>query len=162
MAGWIKMALGMEVGLGSGHIVLDRDPAPPKKGHSPSQIFGVYLLLDGGPASPSRKGGRDPPFSAHVCCCQTAGWIKMTLGMEVDLSPGHIVLDGDPVSPPQKSWHSPQFSAHFYCGQMARWFKMPLGMHVGLGPDNVVLDGSPAPPHQKGHGPQFLAHVYCG
>ena len=27
--GWIKMAHGMDVGLGSGHIVLDRDPAPP-------------------------------------------------------------------------------------------------------------------------------------
>jgi len=30
-AGWIKTALGTEVGLGPGHIVLDRDPraAPP-------------------------------------------------------------------------------------------------------------------------------------
>ena len=27
--GWIKMKLGMEAGLGSGHIVLDGDPAPP-------------------------------------------------------------------------------------------------------------------------------------
>ena len=31
MAGWIKMALRMEVGLGPGHIVLDGDPAPPPK-----------------------------------------------------------------------------------------------------------------------------------
>jgi len=31
-AGWITMALAMEVGLGPGHIVLDGDPAPlPKK-----------------------------------------------------------------------------------------------------------------------------------
>ena len=29
MAGWIKMPLGTEVGLGPGHIVLDGDPAPP-------------------------------------------------------------------------------------------------------------------------------------
>jgi len=36
------MLLGMEVGLGPGHTVLDRDPAPPK-GHSPP-IFGSYLL----------------------------------------------------------------------------------------------------------------------
>ena len=28
MAGWIKMALGTEVGLGQDDIVLDRDPAP--------------------------------------------------------------------------------------------------------------------------------------
>jgi len=26
--GWIKMKFGMQVGLGPGHIVLDRDPAP--------------------------------------------------------------------------------------------------------------------------------------
>jgi len=57
----IKMALGMEVGLGTGHIVLDGDPAPlPKKGaESPAQ------------------------FSAHFYCGQTAGCIKMPLGMEV-------------------------------------------------------------------------------
>ena len=28
-------------------------------------------------------------------CRQTVGWIKMKLGMEVGLGPGHIVLDGD-------------------------------------------------------------------
>jgi len=32
---------------------------------------------------------------------QTAGWIKMPLGTEVDLGPGHILLDGDP-DPPEK------------------------------------------------------------
>jgi len=30
------MALGMEVGLGPGDIVLDGDPAPPKKGTAPN------------------------------------------------------------------------------------------------------------------------------
>ena len=34
---------------------------------------------------------------AHVYCGQMAGWIKMALGMEIDLSPGHFVLDGDPT-----------------------------------------------------------------
>ena len=29
MAGWIKMLLGMEVGLGPRDIMLDGDPAPP-------------------------------------------------------------------------------------------------------------------------------------
>jgi len=33
-----------------------------------------------------------------VHCGQTAGWIKMKLGMWVGLSPGHIVLDGDPAT----------------------------------------------------------------
>jgi len=35
-------------------------------------------------------------------CGQTVGWIKMTLGMQVGLVPGHIVLDGDPAPLPQK------------------------------------------------------------
>jgi len=32
-----------------------------------------------------------------VYCGQTVGWIKMKLGMEVGLGPGHNVLDGDPA-----------------------------------------------------------------
>jgi len=80
-AGWIKMPLGTEVGLGPGHIILDGDWAPnslPPKGQSPLPIFGQCLLW------------------------QNGGWIKMPLGMEVDISLGHIVLDGDPAPPPQK------------------------------------------------------------
>jgi len=41
----IKMKLGMLVGLGPGHIVLDGNAAPPPpKGHRPHPIFGPYLL----------------------------------------------------------------------------------------------------------------------
>ena len=47
---------------------------------------------------PPPKKGVEPPFLAHVCCGKTAGWIKMALGMEVGLGPGHIVLDGVPIS----------------------------------------------------------------
>jgi len=54
------MKLGTQVGLGHGQIVLDGDPDP-QKGHSPR-------------------------FSAHIRCGQTAGWIKMPLGMEVGLT----------------------------------------------------------------------------
>ena len=53
------MPLGIEVGLGPGDFVLDGDPAPPQ------------------------KKGQSPQFSAHVYCGETAGWIKMPLGMEV-------------------------------------------------------------------------------
>jgi len=37
-----------------------------------------------------------------VYCGPTVGWIKMPLGMEVYLAPGHIVFDGGwgPISPP--------------------------------------------------------------
>jgi len=55
-----------------------------------------------GRSFPSPKGAEPPKFSAHVYCGQTAGWMKVVLGMEVGLSPGDIVLDGDPVPFPQK------------------------------------------------------------
>ena len=80
MVGWIKMPLGMEVGLGPGDFVLDGDPAPlPKNGVEPP-----------------------PQFSAHVYCGQTAGWIKIPLGMEVGFGPGDFVLDGVPALPPRE------------------------------------------------------------
>jgi len=34
-----------------------------------------------------------------VYCGQTVGRIKMKLGTQVGLAPGHIVLDGDPAPP---------------------------------------------------------------
>jgi len=92
------------------------DPAPlPQKGAEPP-IFDPYLLwINGwmdqdntwqrarpqprqdfvrwGPSSSPPKGA-DPQFSAHAYCGQTAVWIKMNLGTEVGLGPGHIVLDG--------------------------------------------------------------------
>jgi len=41
---WLENKLSMEVGLGTGHIVLDGDPAPPhQKGKQPP-IFGPWLL----------------------------------------------------------------------------------------------------------------------
>jgi len=44
---------------------------------------------------PPPQKGANPPILAHVCCGQTAGWIKMRLGTEVGHGPGDIVLDGD-------------------------------------------------------------------
>jgi len=92
----------------------------------------------------------------------TAGWIKMPLGIEVGLSPGHMVLDGDPAAFPQRGT-TPKFSVHICCGQMAGWIKMLLDMEVGLSPSDIVLDRGPAPLPPKGSGAsQFSAHVYCG
>ena len=75
--------------------------------------------------------------------------IKVKLGMEVGLGPGHIVLDVDPAPPLQKR-EKPQSAVHVCCGQMGRWIKMSLGTEVDLGPGDIVLDGNPAPPPQKG------------
>jgi len=42
--GWIKMPLGIKVGLGPCHIVLDQDPAPLSQTGTAPPIFGPYLL----------------------------------------------------------------------------------------------------------------------
>jgi len=125
--GPIKIKLGMQVGLGPGHTVLQGDPAPASpKGHSPP-IFGPYLLRPNGcmdqdvtwyaarprprrlcvrwgPHSLLPKGGGGPPpiFSAHVYCSQTARLMTLVLGMEVGLSPGDFVLDRDLAPLPKR------------------------------------------------------------
>jgi len=106
-AEWIKMPFGMEVGLGpSDIIVLDGDWAPlPKKGCRVWPISIVAKLLDASRCHLVwRTGGRPQPrpHCAHVCCGQTAGWIKMPLGANVCLSPGHFVLHGHPSYPCQR------------------------------------------------------------
>jgi len=70
------MKLGVQVGLGPGHIVLDGYPGPPPpKGHSPQ-------------------------FFAHICYGLMARWINMPLGRKVGLDPSNIVLDEDAPLPP--------------------------------------------------------------
>jgi len=47
-----------------------------------------------GHSNPQKKGHATPTqFLAHVYCGQTAGWIKMLLGTEVNLGPGDLVLE---------------------------------------------------------------------
>jgi len=83
-----------------------------------------------------------------VYCGQTVGWIRMPLGTEVGLGPGHIVLDTDLAILPKRDTVAPHFSAHVYCGQTAEWINMPLGTEVCLVPGHIVLDWNPAPPHK--------------
>jgi len=110
---------------------------PPQKGRSPP-IFGPRLLWPNGcmdqhatwyggrprptrycvrlgPCSSPSLKGHSPQFSAHVYCGQTAGWMKTSLGTEVDLGSGHIVLDGIPALR-RRGTAAPLFSAHVYCG----------------------------------------------
>jgi len=61
------------------------------------------------------RWGPSPQFSAHVCCGQTAGWIKIQLDWNVDLGQGNIVFDGTPKGA-QPPCH---FLAHVCCAQMA-------------------------------------------
>ena len=130
MVGWIKMKLGMQVGLGLGHIVLDWEPAE----------------------LPSPKRGRSPQFSAHICYDQMAGCIKMPLGREIGLSPSDIMLDRDPA-PPRPKGAEPQFSSHVYCGQKARWHL--VRRYASAQRSDVVLDGKPAPLSKRCTTPSF-------
>jgi len=119
------MTLGMEVGLGPFHIVLDGDAAPlPKKGAEPP-IFGQSLFWPNG--------------RMH----QYATWYR---GRP---QPGDCVRWG-PSPLPRKGRSPTQFSAHVYCGQTAAWIKMPLGTEVGLGLRDTVFDVYPATPRKTG------------
>jgi len=113
MAAWIKMPLGMEVGV----FVLDEDPAPPPN-----------------------NGAEPPKFSAHVCCGQTAGWIKVAVGMEVgfSFSQGVFVLDGDPAPSPKRG-QSPQRADPQFFGPLVVW---PNGW---MFQDVTWYGGSPRP-----------------
>jgi len=85
------MKLGMLVGLGPGHIVLDGDPALLLKKGAEPPIFGPCLLWSNGwmdqygtwhegmprprrhcvrwgPSSPRERGIAAPLFSAHIYC----------------------------------------------------------------------------------------------
>ena len=73
MAGWTKMPLGMEVGLGIGDFVLAHKKIFTEQTHR-------ITMLDVDPA-PLRKKHTQPNFRpVHVYCGQTAGWMKLVLG----------------------------------------------------------------------------------
>ena len=114
---WIKMPLGMEIGLSPGAFVSDGDPAlTPKVAEPP--IFGPRLLWPSGCMDQDATwyGGRHRPTRHCVRC--------------------------GPSYPQKKSTSTPtQFLARVYCGQMAGWMKTPLGTEVDLGPGHIVLDG---------------------
>ena len=118
------MKLGMQVGLGPGHTVLDGDPPPPPpKGHRFPPIFDPYLLRPNGcmDQDVTWYGGRPRPTWDCVRC--------------------------GPSYTPRKRAHPPHLIlAHVYCGQMAGWngWKTPLGTEVDLGPGHIVLDGGPS------------------
>ena len=110
------------------------------------------------------KRGTSPHFLAHVYCGQTAGWIKMPLGMEVGLGPCHILLDGDPARPKRGHIRPPSLFAQClllpngWMDQDATWY----GGRPRPGPHCVGWGSSSPPLKKEGAFHQFLAHVYCG
>jgi len=152
-------------------------PLPSQKmGRSP-QIFGPYLLRPNawmdqygtwhegrpqprrlcvrwGPRSPPQKGGGAPKFSAHIYCGQTPGWIKMVLGMKVDLSPGDFVLDGDPA-PSQKRGGVPQFRPMFIAAKRLDGSRWDSAWRWALVQATLCSMGSQLPFLKRGGAPNF-------
>jgi len=122
--------------------------------------------------------GTAPPILGHVCCGQTARWIKMPLGREVDVGrrPRRYCVRWGPATP---KGHSPPNLAPVCCawqkgwmdqdatwypqiwplsvvhGKKAGWIKMPLGIEVGHDRDHIVLDGDPLPKEMQSPRPNF-------
>jgi len=126
MVKWIKMKLGTEVGLGPGHIVLDGDPAPPKRAQAP--FFGPCLLWPNscmdqdttghggrpwhsrrvrwGPCPPER-GHSSPHFSANVKQMPNNWMDQDATWYEGRPRPKPHCITWGPRSPPKKGHSSP-------------------------------------------------------
>jgi len=78
-----------------------------------------------------------------VYCGQTVGQIKMKLGMQIGLGPGHIVLDGDPAPSPPRGGRSPTIFGPYLLWPNCWMNQMPLGMEVRLGPGDLVFQLPP-------------------
>jgi len=141
-AGCIKIALGTEVDLSLGDIVLDEDPAPPPlKGHSPQ-------------------------FSANFSCGETARWTKIPLDMEVGFGPGDFVFDEDPApaekkgtvpQPPPNFWPMPSVATRLdgsICHLVQKYRPRPRPHCVRRGPNSPRESGTAVP--------LFPAYDYCG
>jgi len=87
---------------------------------------------------PEKRAQPPTQFLAHIYCGQMAGWIKMPLGMEVNLGKGDTVSVGR-SSPPPKRGTAPSFRP------MCIVAKQLDGTEVHLGPGHIVLGGDPAP-----------------
>jgi len=127
----IKMKLGMQVGLGPGHIVLDGTQLPlPQRGVEPP-IFGPYplwpngwmdqdatwyggrtrprrLCVRWGPSSPPKKGAEPSSPIFGTCPLWPNGWMDQdgTWHRGGPWSRLHCARLG-PSSPPQKSGRAP-------------------------------------------------------
>jgi len=90
-----------------------------------------------------------------VHCGQTVACIKMKLGVQVSLGPGHIVLDGDAAPPPPKGHSPPIFGPYLLwpngcMDQDATWYggrPWTRRLFVGWGPSSPREKGTPTPPN---------------
>jgi len=124
------------------------------------------IVVDGDPAPPSRKvtkrGTTAPNFSTYAYCDQTVGWIKMPLGMEVDLGPGDIIRG--PNSPRKGAHTTPTFRPMSIVVKLMQVCRILLDTKIGFRPGDIVVDGDCSSPTKGAEHPppNFSAHDYCG
>jgi len=165
-AGWIKIVLGMEIGLSPGDFMIDGDPAPfQKRGGAPSPIFGPSLLWPNVWMHQDATSYGCMPQPRVICVRWR--WSIFIVAKRLDGQDGtshggrpqtrRLCVRWGPSPLSKKGAESPpQFSAHFYCGQTAGYIKMPVGMEVGLSPGDFVIDGDPASPSKNGAEPSIF------
>ena len=97
-----------------------------------------------------------------VNCGQTVERIKMKLGMQVCLGPGHIVLGRDPAAPLQRGTALPIFGPYLLRpnGCMDQDFTWYGARHR---PRRLCVRWGPSPSPKSGEDPNFrpMSHVYC-
>jgi len=59
----------------------------------------LSVVAEGDLATPEEKGTPPPSNFWPMSSGETAGWIKMPLGTELNLGPGDVVLDGVAAPP---------------------------------------------------------------
>jgi len=178
MVAWIKMKHGTKVGLGPGHIVLDKYSAPPTGAQSPPTFGPCLFWLNGwmdqdatwyrGRPLPRRhcvrwrtqlapEKGHSPPTFWPMSV--VAKWLDGSRCHSLRVRPRprwHCVTWGTQLAP--KKGHSLHFSANVYCGHTDTCIRMPLGTKVGLGPGHIIRWGPSSPHAKKGaHAPNFCA-----
>jgi len=191
MAAWIKMSLGMELGLGPGDFVLEWDPAPLPKRETEPPIFGPCLLwpnggMDaagtwhggrpqprrlcvrwGGPSPPSPKGGGAPCPIFGPFLFWPNGWMHQgATWYECRPQPRGLCVRWRPSSPSPKGGGPPIFGPcllwpNGWMDQDATWHE-DMPQTRGVW---VRWGSSPSPKREAeagGRVPQFSAHGYCG
>ena len=154
----------MQVGLGSGHIVLGGDPAALPKGAAPPDFRPISVVAKSLDASRCHLVWREASAQATLCKMGTQPlpkrgrsplpnfWPMSIVAKRLDGSRWHIVLDGDPAPLPPKGGRAPIFSPlllwrNGWMHQDATWYggkPEPWRLCVRWGP-------SPLP--QKGRSP---------